>query len=400
MKTFLLLIAFPVAAAAQPHAHGTYLTAPYGQGGTWNLYQTNSVASTWSEAQAKSEALVDPMGGTGKKGHLVTIGSAAENMFVFHRVLGPVVWVGLTDNEKWGGKEAGSNRKGQWRWVTGEPVTYTAWRSPEPNEVNAGGEDGVGLESSGRWADWASGSGAEEPIRHASMVEWDTQSDKPISGVVRIGPVLPATWPVDFFASKGPARGKGPWLAMSYIGLNTSGLALMADQLKVVMRQGQQIYRVPHLNYRLNFTEICAGGWVEITGRPDFPFSRDNSGVVHMARIRLEKPGTWSFNLHCDDYAAVRIRGQKWKSVTGLGGADPLDPSVIYYEGESGDGCMVGAIDLPAGESIIEVILGNCHSDGMIQLLAAPGEVAMDGGTDQWRFPGHKAGEDLSWPGM
>ena len=104
--------------------------------------------------------------------------------------------------------------------------------------------------------------------------------------------------------------------------------------------------------------------------------------------------------MHCDDFVAVRIRGQKWKNVTGLGGVDPQDPTVMYFACESGDGCMVGSVDLPAGESVIEVVLGNRMFDGMVQLLAAPGEVTMEGGTDQWRFPGHKAAGDLAWPGV
>lgn len=386
--------------SAQPVPHGAYLTAPYGPGGTWNLYQANSVMTTWSVAQAKAEATLDPLGGTGKKGHLVTIGSAAENMFVFHKVLGRFIWVGMTDNEKWGGKEAGGNRKGEWRWVTGEPVTYTAWRSPEPNAFNAGGEDAVAIEYSGRWADWPNGAEGEEAIRHASMTEWETQSDKPIPGAMKIGPVLPATWPVDLFAVKTPAQGKGPWLVTSFAGFSAEAIEPVVDRLKATMREGMKLYRIPRLNYNVSRDKFYGGGWVEISDHPNFPFYEGGSGALHLAKIRLDKPGTWSFNVHSDDYAAVRIRGHRWKSVTGLGGTDPLDPSVMYYACESGDGCMVGTIDLPAGESVIEVVLGNRIYDGMIQILAAPGEVTLDGGTDQWRFPGHKAAGDLAWPGI
>lgn len=405
MKLFpSLAIPFALHAAtsvtfAQTVPHGAYLTAPYGPGGTWNLYQANSVPSTWSQAQAKAEATLDPLGGSGKKGHLVTIGSAAENMFVYQKVLGHFIWMGMTDNEKWGGKEAGANRKGEWRWVTGEPITYTAWRSPEPDAFNAGGEDAVAMEYSGRWADWPNGAENEEAVRHASMTEWDTQSDKPIPGAIKIGPVLPAAWPVDLFQSKAPVRGKGPWLVTSSIGFNAQALESVVNQLTATMGESA-LHRIPRLNYNASLDKFYGGGWVEITDHPNFPFITGGSGVLHLAKIRLEKPGTWSFNVHCDDYAAVRIRGQKWKSVTGLGGTDPQDTSVMYYACESGDGCMVGTVDLPAGETVMEVVLGNRIFDGMIQILAAPGEVTTDGGTDQWRFPGYKAGGDLAWPGM
>lgn len=399
----LSLLALPLVlqpASAQVVPHGTYLTAPFGPGGTWNLYQTNNIPATWTDAQAQAEAKVDPLGGSGKKGHLVCIGSAAENQFVYEKVLGRFIWLGLTDNEKWGGKEAGSNRKGEWRWVNGEPLTYAAWRSPEPNAFNAGGEDCVSMEYSARWADFPNGADGEEAVRFPSMTEWDVQSDKPIPGAVKIGPVMPAKWPVDLLESKNPAQGKGPWVVTSFTGRSAQSLSNVMSNLQAVTPEAVKLHRIPRLNYNVNLDKFYGGGWVEITDHPVFPFMDGNSGALHMAKIRLEKPDTWSFNVHCDDFVAVRIRGQKWKNVTGLGGVDPQDPTVMYFACESGDGCMVGSVDLPAGESVIEVVLGNRMFDGMVQLLAAPGEVTMEGGTDQWRFPGHKAAGDLAWPGV
>jgi hypothetical protein len=59
--------------------------------------------------------------------HLVTIGSAEENDFVFG--LTPNTWLGATDEAV----------EGVWEWVTGEPFDYTNWAPGEPN--NSGGDE-------------------------------------------------------------------------------------------------------------------------------------------------------------------------------------------------------------------------------------------------------------------
>jgi hypothetical protein len=93
-------------------------------------YYRSTGSMTWTAAR---QACIN-MGG-----YLVTINSAAENNFIFN--LWPSGWIGLTDEVV----------EGQWRWVTGEPVTYTNWNSGEPN--NAGNEDYAQFVSNGRWND-------------------------------------------------------------------------------------------------------------------------------------------------------------------------------------------------------------------------------------------------------
>ena len=67
------------------------LLAPLGEGGTFNAYLLDSVGRTWDEARIN--AATETFGG--KTGHMVTIGSAAENQFIVD--LGGNFWIGLTD---------------------------------------------------------------------------------------------------------------------------------------------------------------------------------------------------------------------------------------------------------------------------------------------------------------
>lgn len=94
-----------------------------------SYYRSNG-SMTWTDAR---QACIN-MGG-----HLVTITSAAENNFVFNTW--PSGWIGFTDEVV----------EGQWRWVTGEPVSYTNWNGGEPN--NVGNEDYAQFVSGGRWND-------------------------------------------------------------------------------------------------------------------------------------------------------------------------------------------------------------------------------------------------------
>lgn len=401
MKRLSLLLAALAAMPACVQAgwpDGTLFTAPFGPNGTWNLYKTVSAPMTWADAQAAAERSVDPLGKTGKPGHLVCISSAAENMFVRQKVEGGCIWLGLTDNEKRGGKEAHDNPRGGWRWLTGEPLTYTAWRSMEPNDAGTG-EDGVAMESAGRWGDWPDGVDGFSEWRHSSMIEWETRSPEPVPGAIKIERILPEKWTIDFSA-KEDAPGSGPWSVASVVGLDTYSIWTVVRDLQDMMLPEGGIFRMERMNYHIERGQFFAGGWIEIKDNPKIPMNMGPCAAVHVGKVKLEKPGTWSINVHGDDYFAVRFPGQKWKSVAGLGGIDPLDPETMYFECESGDGNSIGVIDLPAGESRVEVMLANRLHDGMIQVLAAPGEHKMDGSTDQWRVMGHKAAGDLAWPGV
>ncbi|MEM4721640.1 MAG: C-type lectin domain-containing protein, partial [Candidatus Methanomethylicaceae archaeon] len=89
------------------------------ENGHW--YQRINASMSWNGA--KSYCLA-------QGGHLVTIGSASENAFVYNLASG--AWLGATDQEQ----------EGNWHWVTGEPWTYTNWAPYEPNNGTWPGHDG------------------------------------------------------------------------------------------------------------------------------------------------------------------------------------------------------------------------------------------------------------------
>lgn len=89
------------------------------QGHHYYLYELENITSG-----ADAETYCESQGG-----YLATITSADENDFLFKYIQGlgySNAHFGFTDSEK----------EGEWKWVTGENVTYTNWHSGEPNGEN------------------------------------------------------------------------------------------------------------------------------------------------------------------------------------------------------------------------------------------------------------------------
>jgi len=81
-------------------------------------YQRFDSGLSWNDAADDCES---------RGAHLVTLGSAQEDQFVFDNFvyLSASPWLGGTDE----------GDEGNWRWVTGEPWDYTNWNMHEPNNV-------------------------------------------------------------------------------------------------------------------------------------------------------------------------------------------------------------------------------------------------------------------------
>jgi|GEM_PF-3772200 len=111
-----------------------------------NLAPTSSLTATptsWTGAEAQAE---------GQGGHLVTIGSAAENSFIVNNVLqdfsgkgGPnltdvPLWIGLSDPTGAASDDGGPSHAGNFVWADGSSSTYRNWNTStsEPNDASPG----------------------------------------------------------------------------------------------------------------------------------------------------------------------------------------------------------------------------------------------------------------------
>jgi parallel beta-helix repeat protein len=102
-----------------------------------NKYKFIQSVTSWVSAKAACEAL---------GGHLVTISDIGENHFVADLAKEESnFWIGLTDNEAYGGQEdtGHTGMAPYWVWITGEPLTFTNWLSPNPQDYTPGQDWGL-----------------------------------------------------------------------------------------------------------------------------------------------------------------------------------------------------------------------------------------------------------------
>lgn len=137
-----------------------------------HYYEYISLTVTWGQARSAAESYWF----NGVQGHLATISDAAENAFVRSVDQGQLGgWIGgFQDTSAPGYSEPG----GGWTWVTGEPVTYTNWRSYEPSNT-AGNENFIEMVDDGSWNDVGSGASM---FNAGFVIEYDTARVNPANG--------------------------------------------------------------------------------------------------------------------------------------------------------------------------------------------------------------------------
>ncbi len=157
LATLALILALPLgfASAQQPvlnPANGHH-------------YQVVPGSFTWDQAKAAAETMTF----LGVSGHLVTFDDLAEDQWVYFTLNGGSLgnaWIGLYQDMMDPGYVEPA---GGWKWVTGEPMTYSNWGSGEPNN-SGNAEHYAGYWPADKWNDYTVSDGAVGRY----VVEFDT----------------------------------------------------------------------------------------------------------------------------------------------------------------------------------------------------------------------------------
>jgi hypothetical protein len=403
------LLAFSLALAGLTAA-GELFTAPFGEGGTWNLYQCVSRPVTWNDAMRLAGEMKAPSGDTDLTGHLATFSSLAENLFMRQVSDRQSAWCGLTDDERFGGREAGAHPRDGWKWITGEPLTFSNWKPGEPDDWSDAGEDGVIVERHGRWTDAGIGIGGQAANTAYFLVEWETRSPRPVEGAIPLAAAWPANigipplvkgrWSVRWASGMAMIRERhygSPRSIPQAAALFTTQPPASSGQPKLLQSQGTAQSRLPWLWTAT--PDSNRQGWLpsndeELSNFPGIPTSNRFIAAV-VGEIQVETAGTYTMAVTAEDAFALRVGGLKWKAAHGDGYIDPLDPLTITQPYGTFSSKALGVIDLPAGNHRIEAMWMTETTGSEFHVLSAPGIHLTEGSTTDWRPLGHVRAEVL-----
>ena len=369
-------------------------TAPYAANGSWNVYLVGPAFLTWAEAEAYARSLT----WEGKTGHLVAIQSAEENEFVRQIAGRTFCWIGLTDNEGFGGAEADTNPNTGWTWVGGENGAYRNWASGEPNDV--GQKDAVGMYDYGSWFTAGMGANGQFENRYRStVIEFEVRNphspfEEPtlaIQGTIGAQPFLP---PFPLRQECGGAEGM-------FLGAQFASLPVPPRHLTEAGRvladvAGGGGIRTDGAVPVVNLTDLQNPGVVGLfPNDASFPLNNalddDHFATYFRAHLRVtpDLAGTWTFQLRGNEGCALRIPGLFWQLASGNGLADPGDPSTLVFPETTADAAVFGVIDLPAGDYEVEFVSFEGTGGASAEVSAGRGVYPVDG---EYKLLGDPAG--------
>ena len=110
-------------------------------GHTYQLYITNDY--NWNQINAFCEY---------KGGHLVTITSKEEQKEIYNQTSS---YYGMIEKVEWSSLAIGLYKEtNSWKWVTGEPYSYSCWQSEQPNTSNGQYRGYFTITKNGNWHDY------------------------------------------------------------------------------------------------------------------------------------------------------------------------------------------------------------------------------------------------------
>ncbi|MFO0895827.1 MAG: PA14 domain-containing protein [Pirellulales bacterium] len=395
----LWLLAFSTGVFAQsPH----FFTAPFGEGGTWNLYEIEGLPgtpvnprlalsvsgeiaatpATWHAALADAEGRVESLSGKSVAGHLLSVGGAEENAGIRSRVPAESsYWIGLTDDEVFGGGETSTGQPlldglaglngpvGDgvgWEWSNGEPFRYGNWRQ-NSGPQGASGADYVavlGRTASGQWSD------AQSEDKHLWVVEYETR--------------MPADFLLEAQAARapGPQGGWGTWGVREIVD-PTQGEGL-AGALNTLFSPAPQAKTVDYQTPVLDYVDQTLDG--QFTIDREFASGRavDKLALVAHGKIRVPegRGGPWQFRVDSDDAFEIYVSGKRFDPIAAPI-QNPNDAtqttiygSLTYPADRSFDkGPSVGSIQLEPGDHDIEMVYHEYNGLAALEVSAkGPGD--------------------------
>ena len=124
--------------ASHQHRASASISSGMTPHGVWVINPSNGHAYKKIRCSGPEDAIFQA---SEEGAYLVSINDAAEQQWLERVFSSRMTLIGLNDIAK----------EGEWRWHSGEPVTYTNWAPHEPHDTNKGEEDYVMWR--GGWAD-------------------------------------------------------------------------------------------------------------------------------------------------------------------------------------------------------------------------------------------------------
>jgi hypothetical protein len=387
-----------------------YFTAQHGAGGTWNLYSLDYTQDTF---KTMADLVVAPglpasalgipsLTSSSAKGHLIEIANLSESGWAYRLSNYTGGWIGLTDNEAYGGQEAGNasnNPTNQvhpfWIWAsdTTTPVStnsYRRWNAGEPNDAG-GNEDAGEMTGTGFMND--NQMNTLTTIRKG-LLEWDIQSPTPVTGPMVIpvegllagtrtlsNPVVAGTWSIREI--RDPVQS------------NITQCLVIANS---PLHNGSIIEGTsPVINFNdraapINGTNYPGFGDIGLFGG-DLPYlsdtsaSDDNNMVrIGQTKLTVTEDADYTINVHTDDGFALRLAGQNFIQALGLGIVEG-DTLFVPYGGA--DSNARGVVHLAPGTYDLEFISYEATGGSSWEVSIAKGVFASDeAGAGLWTLIG------------